>query len=116
MLPPPHQNFVIYVDDVNMPTPEEYGAQPPIECLRLIQTMKGFYDRLSQHPYWKHLARSVILLSAAPPGGGRNAVTKRLSNQFHIMCMAPSNDETLTRIFQQILQQFLIQNKFKKDL
>jgi len=41
--------------------------------LRLIQVMKGFYDR--KQLFWKDLARTVLILSAAPPGGGREKIT-----------------------------------------
>ena len=72
---PGGQTTLIFVDDINMPSVEKYGAQPPIELLRQIISEKGFYTRPPDKFEWKHLVDYVLVCAAAPPSGGRSALT-----------------------------------------
>ncbi len=48
-----NQNVIIFVDDVNMPAYDKYGAQMPIELLRQFLDHRGFYD--IDELYWKNI-------------------------------------------------------------
>ncbi|MFN7225572.1 MAG: hypothetical protein ACK4MS_16305, partial [Paracoccaceae bacterium] len=52
---------VLLVDDINTPTPEPFGAQPPLELLRQAVEAGGVFDRQA----WSWLALQDTLVVAA---------------------------------------------------
>nr|XP_034492395.1 dynein heavy chain 3, axonemal [Marmota flaviventris] len=95
--PPMGKKAVVFVDDLNMPAKEVYGAQPPIELLR----------QWIDHGYWfdkKDTTRldivDVLLVTAmGPPGGGRNDITGRFTRHLNIISISAFEDDILTKIF-----------------
>lgn len=101
----PGKKIAIFVDDINMPATETYGAQPPIELLRLFIDMKGLYDR--DEWIWKDVEDTTLVAAAAPPGGGRSPLTLRFTRHFNMFCVPAADRTTLSKIFGSILQGFL---------
>jgi dynein heavy chain, axonemal len=100
-----NKKLIIFVDDLNMPSVEVYGAQPPIELLRSFIDFKGFYDR--QKLFWKKITNYMMISACAPPGGGRNQMTPRFMRHFNIISLPEPSTKTLTKIFGSLLGGFL---------
>ena len=83
-----NQNVIVFVDDVNMPAYDKYGAQMPIELLRQFLDYRGFYD--IDELYWKNVQNVSMLCSAAPPEGGRKVLSQRFTSHFSMFCMPPT--------------------------
>lgn len=108
----PGKKMVIFVDDLNMPKLEEYGAQPPIELLRQFQDFRGFYDR--EQLFWKGVEDVTLIAACAPPGGGRNAITPRFTRHFSVFALPAPDDKALKSIFVQIMKGFFTTTGFSK--
>ncbi|EFJ52606.1 dynein heavy chain 7 [Volvox carteri f. nagariensis] len=109
---PVNKRIVFFVDDVNMPAREKYGAQPPIELLRQFQDFKGFYDR--KKLFWKDVEDTTLCAACAPPGGGRQEITPRFVRHFTMLCVPPPSDAATKTILSAIFNGFL--SDFPRDM
>ncbi|XP_069062696.1 dynein axonemal heavy chain 1 [Pleurodeles waltl] len=100
--PPLGRYFIFFIDDLNMPALETYGAQPPIELLRQYMDHDGWYDR-KQIGVFKQLVDINFVCAMGPPGGGRNPVTQRLTRHFSYLCFPEMEDSSKKKIFSTIL-------------
>ncbi|XP_053785531.1 dynein axonemal heavy chain 1 isoform X3 [Desmodus rotundus] len=104
--PPLGRNFIFFIDDLNMPALETYGAQPPIELLRQWMDHGGWYDRKIIGAF-KKLVDINFVCAMGPPGGGRNAITPRLTRHFNYLSFVEMDDVSKKRIFSTILSSWM---------
>ena len=109
---PPGKRVAIFIDDINMPAVEEYGAQPPIELLRLLIDKQGMYDRKEWE--WKKVVGTTLIAAAAPPSGGRAVLTPRFSTHFNMFAMPQATQGVLAKIFSSILDGYLKTNSYQE--
>uniref|UniRef100_A0A8C4HI64 Dynein, axonemal, heavy chain 1 n=1 Tax=Dicentrarchus labrax TaxID=13489 RepID=A0A8C4HI64_DICLA len=94
--PPIGKYFIFFIDDLNMPMLETYGAQPPIELLRQWMDHGGWYDR-------KQIVDINFACAMGPPGGGRNPITQRFTRHFNFLSFTEMDDASKKNIFSTIL-------------
>jgi len=91
------KNAVIFVDDLNMPKKEKYGAQPPIELLRQWMDYGGWYELGGDKEFRKTV--SVTFCAAMQPPAGQKTITNRYVRHYNVIYVEPYSDDSLKTIF-----------------
>merc|ERR1740117_625309 len=89
---------VIFVDDLNMPQKQRYGAQPPIELLRQWMDYEGWYDIDDPERSFRKLIGVRFAGAMGPPGNGRNSISSRYIRHFNVLYVEPYSDDSLRYI------------------
>ncbi len=93
--PPVNKRMVLFVDDLNMPQKEVYGAQPPIELLRQCFSQGSWYDRKSFD-----FRRIVDVKFVAAVGGNKpDSITSRYLWYYNAVGVVDYAEDSLSRIF-----------------
>ncbi|XP_067562537.1 dynein axonemal heavy chain 3 isoform X3 [Pseudorca crassidens] len=98
--PPIGKKAVVFVDDLNMPAKEVYGAQPPIELLRQWIDHGYWFDKKDTNKL--DIVDVLLVTAMGPPGGGRNDITGRFTRHLNIISINAFEDDILTKIFSSI--------------
>ena len=99
------RRMLLFVDDLNMPKPDEYGSQPPLELLRQVIDNGGFYDR--QKLFYKNIERVSYVAACGPPGGGRYTISTRLARHMHTIWVPDPPAESLQNVYESIFTGYL---------
>ncbi|WIA37814.1 hypothetical protein OEZ86_014676 [Tetradesmus obliquus] len=109
--PPAGRQLVLFVDDMNLPERQQYGAQPPLEMLRLLLDRGGLYDRGGlcdrKSMAWKNVIDTVVVGACGPAGGGRHEMSQRLSRHMLALAVPAASELAMSGICSAVLGGFL---------
>ena len=94
------QKGLWFIDDLNLPSLDAYGFQPPLELLRQYVEFNGWYEMESLKMI--QIVDFTLVAAIAPPGGSRSIIPPRLLRHFLVYSAAENNSQTLIRIFSKI--------------
>lgn len=105
---------ILFVDDLNTPIKEKYGAQPPLELLRQIFDYHFMYDLKETHSM--SIKDLLVIGACGLPGGSRQTVYERFLCHFNLISINEFSNETMTKIFSGILLHGFTSNGHGTDI
>ncbi|XP_026741703.1 dynein heavy chain 12, axonemal [Trichoplusia ni] len=105
---------IIFIDDMNMPAKEVYGAQPAIELLRLYFDQKHWYDLKTTDKLY--IYDTFFYGAIGPVGGSRQLIYPRMLRHFNIYSINEFSKDSMSKIFTSLLTLGWRRNGFGQDV
>ena len=96
---------VVFVDEMNMPSFDTYGAQPAIELLRQLIHNSGFHTDTDRK--FVEIVETQFIAAMGSVKGNRQIVSPRLLRLFHLVNLPNPSNKTMHWIFEDIMKWFL---------
>uniref|UniRef100_A0A4W2H6H3 Dynein axonemal heavy chain 14 n=1 Tax=Bos indicus x Bos taurus TaxID=30522 RepID=A0A4W2H6H3_BOBOX len=110
---PKNNRIVIFIDDLNMPESDMYGAQPPLELIRQLLDMGGIYD--TEKITWKNI-QDLSLVAACVFPVSKRYISPRLLKHFSILVLPHLPQTAIKTIFQVHLGTYFSINNFAPEV
>nr|KAF6395182.1 dynein axonemal heavy chain 14 [Rousettus aegyptiacus] len=110
---PKSSRIIIFIDDLNVPETDMYGAQPPLELIRQLLDLGGVYD--TEKLAWKNIQDLSLVAACIPPLGTRK-ISPRLLKHFSILVLPHPPQCALHTIFQAHLGMYFSINNFTAEV
>lgn len=94
-----------FLDDMNMPEKEVYGAQAPLELIRQWIDYEFWFDR--QTRLLKYVKNMLLIGAMGPPGSGRSTISNRLLSCFSVINLTFPEEAQISNIYMSMLSQHL---------
>nr|XP_031294136.1 dynein heavy chain 14, axonemal [Camelus dromedarius] len=110
---PESSRIVAFIDDLNIPESDMYGAQPPLELIRQLLDLGGIYD--TEKIAWKNIQDLSVVAACVSPVG-RRTISPRLLRHFSILVLPHLPQSALHTIFQAHLGMYFSINNFTPEV
>lgn len=101
LAPPAGKTLLCFIDDLNMPQPDDFGSQPPLELLRQWLDYGFWYNRANQSQVF--ITNMQLLCAMGPAGGGRHPISQRLMNHFNVIDVVFPGESQIKTIYGTLL-------------
>lgn len=109
-----NRRLIYFLDDLNMPFPEEFGTQTALALLRQYMDYNSWYDRHDLSS--KKIIQDVQFLACMNHKAGSFTINPRLHRHFSTICISMPGKQDLATIYSTLLNQHLTNfaDKIKK--
>ena len=111
--PPLGKNFIIFVDDINLPEKDSVGSQGAIELLRQMMDHKVWYD--NKELFSMKIVNTNVIAAIKPPCSENEKMSGRFMRHFNSIFIDNFDDATVTAIFSRIVLWHLDTKGFSKE-